>query len=214
MPKLTLFIFCILTAGRAYSDYLRTDCIGKSNADKAIVYLHGWDDPKLGQHEKKNRELWKMLAKKYRLIVALPRGDGRCSQGRRQCWRLRTKSDVVASFARLDAGAKECFGKRDYGVVGFSNGGYLVSGIYHYCLAPKASFLLAIGSAGLSHNRGVPRAECGPLVLQIGNSDITYKKAISYYRRLKAQGADSEFETFTGGHILHAPALMSVVNRF
>ena len=202
-------------AGELRADYMTVDCLGKRDARRSIVYLHGWDAPSLSAHEKRNRVMWEKMATDLDLRIALPRGDGRCNKGMKQCWRVRSRSDVKHSWQRILQGAEKCSLKKPYGVVGFSNGGYLVSGLYHNCLANKeTAFLLATGSAGLSSNPPIGKKSCGRFILQIGRKDITKGRAEQYMATLKRAKSPAEFKLFPGGHILHRPSIEAVIRNY
>lgn len=196
-----------------WADYMKTDCLGPKGAKTRIVYLHGWDDPNMGSHERLNRKMWERLAQKHQWRIALPRGDGRCSNGRRQCWRVRSVSQLESSWRRVEQGAKQCFGKAEgFGVLGFSNGGYMVGGVFQQCIAPKADWYIAVGSGGLSYLPAKPKdPACGPLRIQIGQSDITRKRAKAFYNRLKPHTKDIKYQLFKGGHIIHEGFLIREV---
>lgn len=206
----------------AYGDsktYLKTDCIGPQKAKHHMVYLHGWDSPNLGDHEKRNRSMLRKLAKKNQWRIALPRGNGTCSDQNYQCWNLRSKAKIKESWSRLLAGANQCFPASwkthiPWGIVGFSNGGYFSAAIHNLCLKPNnhrngPHWLLAFGSAALGR---VPMSKpwnksCPRLDLASGTNDRVSTKARKFSESIRKKGGKSHFYSFKGGHVVHWPTL-------
>ena len=97
------------------------DCLGAPSAAHRAVYLHGLDSAGPSWQELHNRDVLAELAARFDLRLALPRGV--CPRGR--CW---PEADSALPWIR--AAARACFGhKRLNGLIGFSNGGFLVGGL-------------------------------------------------------------------------------------
>lgn len=197
------------------ADYLQTDCYGPKDATTKVVYMHGWDDPAIGAHERQNRAMWQRMAEKHGFRVALPRGDGRCNGGRRQCWQTHSKKQIEHSWERILAGAKACFPKPSgFGIVGFSNGGYLATGIYGLCLKPKPSFTIAAGSASLSFLGAKEYQDCGPFLFHTGKYDPSAQRMERFFKRLKAKNLPVSLVRYPGGHVLNEDELLKAIRGF
>jgi predicted esterase len=194
----------------AHGDYMNIDCIGPEKAGSFIVYAHGWDSPEIGSHERLNRQMLKDLGDKHNLRFALPRGDGRCSSGRKQCWINGSKAAIQKNWNRVATAAKKCFPKgSDFGLMGFSNGGNFVYGAYYFCPKPQAQWYMAFGAGGLSYIHGSKLPKCGPLLINIGNKDVTFNRTQAFYRRIRPYSKQVRYEIFSGGHIIHEARLVS-----
>ena len=158
--------------------------------------------------------MFERIASKHNWRIALPRGDGRCSSGQRQCWRVRSKGDLKRSWSRVVEGAKTCFKDPSrFGVVGFSNGGFFTTAASAFCLEPKASYYISVGSAGLGYIPTRSYKNCGPLRFHVGKRDVTRKRSFDLYQRLKPRLKDLKFVTFEGGHIISEKDLVDEVSR-
>jgi poly(3-hydroxybutyrate) depolymerase len=213
IPVLTLVAALSLGSSSAWaSDYLSTDCYGPPKAKTRVVYLHGWDEPDLSAHERLNRTMWQRLAASEQWRVAVPRGDGRCNGGRKQCWRTQSESDVRHSWERILVGVKQCFGEpKPFGLVGFSNGGFLLAGTYGLCLQPRPAFTIAAGSAAVGFLPPSQYKACGPLRLHSGIDDVTKKPMEAFYQSLRRTGIDVQMQTYPGGHVLHEATLIQTI---
>ena len=196
----------------AYADYTKVDCLGSEKAANGFVYLHGWDDPSLGYHEKVNRKILARIAAKTDSKIALARGHGRCSKGQKQCWQMTTPFLVEKEWAEIKKAALMCGLKKDWGIVGFSSGGYMVSSLFNLCLKPPALWLISFGAA---ENRRfkVSQAKCSQLTLIIGDKDGVREKTLSYYKKLKKLGTQVTYKEFKGGHVIHEKSLLEALEK-
>ena len=205
--------FIILVQSFALGDYYKTDCIGPMTAKKSFVYLHGWDDPNMGSHEKENRRQFQKWAKKKGWRIALPRGKSRCSKGRRQCWNTRTKDSVLRAWNRIQEASLKCKLTADWGVVGFSNGGYLVSSLFTLCPANMPNWLMQFGAGENSRVGSIQKKDCTPFAIAIGKRDISFAKAKAYAARLKALGSPVLYHEFHGGHVIDFALLSRLIDK-
>lgn len=210
---LILLLLNLLVSVNAFSDYIKTDCYGPKNTRVYYAYLHGWDSPNIGQHERLNRRMMKKIAEQNGWRIALVRGRSRCNGGLRQCWNTRSPQDVVNSWNTINAEVQKCFPKKtSYGIVGFSNGGYLVASLFNRCIKGPIKWLVMIGAGQNNRISKVTVPKCCPMRILMGKSDITLKKARAYYQKLKGLGSDVQFITYPGGHIIDQASLVKVIN--
>lgn len=174
-------------------------CLGDPQAKHQLIYFHGMDEGEPGKQEQENRDLLARLAKDLSLRIALPRGQSRC-KGQR-CWESGTKPQLEASYQDALRQAKTCIAvDGPFHAIGFSNGGYFISKIFHNCLTPQPQSLLAIASAGVAPDAKTSLKNCGHHGQLIGDRDITLNKAKTYDRALKKLAADTTLQIFRGGH--------------
>jgi predicted esterase len=138
------------------------------------------------------------------------------------CWSWnQTVDEISASAAIVQETVKRCFppGVR-FGLLGFSNGGYLLSAIYRNCrmqaVFPDADWIVLVGSARWNGPLGPPKSlvGCGSLSILSGaqdefNSDLNR----NYISRLLEKGADAEEVSYDGGHELPFEPLRDVLAR-
>lgn len=206
------YMMLLIIEADSFGDYLKTDCIGNPTALVRFVYLHGWDHPSIGSHEKRNRKMFERLSKKYNWRVALPRGNGRCNRGRKQCWKVAGASQIKQSWKRVLDGAKTCFPeKSSFGLVGFSNGGFFSTGAYGLCLEPRPLWTLSFGSAGLGFQHPSSFRSCGPLRLFVGSREGIRARTELLYKRLKPYVKDINLIIYEGWHDVDESSLVKEI---
>jgi len=190
-------------------------CLGPSDAQHFVVYLHGIDSRTPGEQERGNRAILERLAQEHSLRFALPRGQAAC--GDSICWGFELSPEQRrAAAATIVASARECFpsGAR-YGLVGFSNGGYLILNYLRVCelpsLLPDVVWSLAVGSGMMSGPLEPQPADlsgCGTATMLIGTADrYNFDPKHNYLHRLEAKHARITEVSFAGSHELSEQAL-------
>jgi predicted esterase len=186
-------------------------CLGPADASNFAVYLHGVDEPGISDQEFDNRRNLDVVAKELSLRIALPRASRPCpNQPGELCWGWTfDEPEVDAAATAVKDAAASCFGAaRSFGLIGFSNGGYLVTQLLRTCSfhqrLPTATWMMTIGSA---MNRGpleatpADLAECGHLVMLGGTHDTyNFDPAEQLLHGLEAKHADVHAIRFDGGH--------------
>lgn len=184
-------------------------CYGDRGASKQFIYLHGMDSSVPSAQELENRALMLKLAKQLKARVAIPRGNHLC-QGK-VCWKQGTIQEVDNTFRQVLEESRDCLDlTRPYGLLGFSNGGYLASKVAHFCVPPQPSWIIASGSAG-QPPMNKELSKCPRMALLIGTKDITRKKTESYFQQLKSRRAMVSFRTFPSGHVLLEKPLLETI---
>lgn len=186
-------------------------CVGKKDAKMQWIYLHGMDDPSISAQERDNRALMEKMSQSMNARVFMARGNSVCKG--KVCWKQHSSQEVQETFDQIRANAKGCLDfAKPFGVIGFSNGGYLVSKISQYCLAPKPAWILAIGSAGKVGKEANLEA-CAPLSLLIGKRDMTREKTKIYFDSLRKAKLKVSLENFSGGHELIQSVLENAITN-
>lgn len=203
----------------------KLDCIGEPTAERFVVYLHGMDSEAPSEQEQHNREVLAKLAKAQGVRFALPRASMACpTRAGSVCWGWKfDEAEASAAATQIDAAATGCFPGKPYGVLGFSNGGYLLNKLLRSCrleaMLPKAEWLIGVGSArfeGEGELEAEPKslAGCGRLLLLSGREDsYNFDPKHHLYELLVAKGADVEHFEFPGGHILEETSLKQALER-
>lgn len=186
-------------------------CLGDKSAKYQWIYLHGMDDPEISSQERDNRALMERLSRSMHARIFVARGNSVCKG--KVCWKQTSPEEVRDTFDSIRLAAKECLDiGKPFGLIGFSNGGYLASKIAQFCIAPKPSWILAIGSAG-SLGSETNLVECAPLSLLIGKKDMTRDKAKTYFESLRKAKLPVTYDTFAGGHELIQPVLENAIKQ-
>lgn len=188
-------------------------CIGNNSARNNIIYFHGMDEDPPSSQENENRKILLDLAKKFDVMFALPRGNSTCKNKR--CWNQFSKKITEDTFRYAVKLSSSCFKREtDFGVIGFSNGGYLTGKISHYCFKPQPIWSISIGSAGNidDFREDFSLKNCTPIYLLIGKNEMTYKPAKKYFSDLRSRNANVELIEFDGGHEVPKIALENLLD--
>ena len=193
-------------------DPLRTAaCLGPADATTFAVYLHGVDEAGISDQELENRRTLDAVARKLSMRVALPRASKPCpNQPGELCWGWTfDESELDAAATAVKAAAASCFGaSRPFGVIGFSNGGSLVTKLLRTCSLrqrlPGAAWAMTVGSA-MNHGplEATPTdlSACGRLVMLSGTRDAyNFDPDDQLLHGLEAKHADVHALRFEGGH--------------
>ncbi len=183
------------------------DCLGPADARHFAVYLHG---NALVVPSQEERRVLAQVAQSLSVRFALPRGEQKC--GEDTCWGWRLDADQRrVGAAAIQAAAQRCFPKdARFGLVGFSNGGYLALGLLRACelpaLLPRVAWSLSVGSAmlrGPIEPTPTDLSDCGQIVMLSGDGDtFNNDPAHNYRHRLEAKHAQVTEREFAGGHQL------------
>lgn len=205
-----LAIFTICTSAIATTP-LEVNCIGDKNAKNALIYLHGMDSIAPSRQEVSNSKQLELLAKQLDLVIALPRAKNKCPDNEQMlCWGWAFKQVELEEILPSILDSREaCFLKdKPFGMMGFSNGGYLITQWYRRALIPVQNqipyFFVATGS-----DKGfVPSSTSSlkinpPLTLIIGDADFYNRDDhADFYNQLLVYGAPVKRIEFQGGHKL------------
>ncbi len=193
-------------------DDLRTaTCIGPADATRFAVYLHGVDEVSISDQEIHNRQSLDAIAKSLSLRIALPRASMPCpNQPASLCWGWAFDAhelDGAADAVTRAAGA--CFGRaKPFGLIGFSNGGYLLTKLLRTCTLhaklPDAAWVLTVGSTMLQgplESQPDDLSACGRLVMVSGTRDTyNFDPADHLLHALRDKRADVRGVRFDGPH--------------
>lgn len=194
---------------RAFPEEIK--CLGTSKSKNFAVYLHGFTDSNFSGREAKNLAQLKKLGRMMDMMIAIPKSPKGCYQNGqlKRCWGVEmTKSQAVDATELAEKAAHKCFpGGSKYGIIGFSNGGYVATKIFSHCLAPehspKLDWLVTVGAAKLWGEGAVGRRlkSCRPITLVAGKRDVhNYERRQRKFRKLQNKGAQISILLFDGGH--------------
>ena len=190
-------------------------CLGDETAHNFLVYLHGMDTPEPSFQEERNRARLTLLAEALHMRIAVIRATSPCEQNPLlHCWSQTTTEELEELAQAITVSATTCFGEEaQYGVLGFSNGGFAASRLIQYCVHHTADWMVATSSAGSwASDEPSDINECGRLFLLIGTDDHnTHPHTLNYYDHLLTVGADVQLITFDGGHELPYQPLHSLL---
>lgn len=173
------------------------ECMGSPSALHHVVYLHGLDSFGPAWPEVMNREVLRALAAKLDVRIALPRAPGRA-------WPQEGREDLQTSLAWIEQAARVCFpaGAR-YGLVAFSDGGYMANRLVGSCVPHQADWIVSVGSAGDPDRRApADLGGCGRLRLLVGRFDPTLGDCRNYASFLRRRGADVDLVEYPDVHRL------------
>lgn len=188
-------------------------CLGSETAESYLIFLRGMDKTGSEAGEKSLRQLFTRLATEFNMRVALPRARLPCTGDRSfRCWGWDFgTNELNVSGKTIQDAAATCFPQNvPFVLVGFSNGGFLLSKLYRRCqlqtYIPQARFAVVIGATALrSPIRDVAQdlRNCGRLRILSGTHDtLNANLDGSYVRLLQSHGGDVEEVLFEGGHSL------------
>lgn len=210
-----VFLFLLLASCAkpgAPVDLHAARCLGPKDARSFAVYLHGMDVPSLSDQEVHNREVLARVAHALSIRIALPRTMTACRNDPQQlCWGWTFDDQELAiATPAITRAAHECFGDRDFDVIGFSNGGYLVDKLFRSCsLAtwlPGARRLVTVGASmmkGPLEPQPGSLAGCGSLTMLSGSDDEhNADPEENLLHRLEAKHAAVRAIHYAGGHVL------------
>jgi predicted esterase len=175
--------------------------------------MHGVDEPAISEQERANRRALEAMGKALSVRIALPRAAKPCpNQPASLCWGWSfDEGEVDAAVNAVRSAATTCFGAgRPFGLIGFSNGGYLATKLVRTCelheKLPLARWVVAAGSA-MSHGPLEPKpkdlSQCGRLRLLTGTDDAyNFDPSDALLHALEAKHADVRSVRFAGGHTL------------
>jgi len=220
--SIILALVCSASSARA-SSQLKVSCIGPENAPHSLIYLHGMDSLQPSNQELRNRAILTDIANALNIRIALPRAFMACpTQTNSICWGWSFNQNELQSVLPLILQARtKCFsGVNDFGMIGFSNGGYLITQWYRNEMIPKMertpSFLIASGSdTGVVPKTIQSLAMSPPLTLIIGNQDqYNRDPTSSFFNQLKALNAKVSRIEFDGGHQLDLTSSRAVLRSY
>ncbi|NQZ00950.1 MAG: hypothetical protein HRT45_09835 [Bdellovibrionales bacterium] len=198
--------------------------MGSPRARNHAVYLHGFTGEEFGPSELRNLNNLKKLTENLDLMIAIPKSPKACEhkgQTKRR-WGTEMTRTQAAEATRIAAeAARRCFPPRtDYGLIGFSNGGYIATKIFAYCLAPEASprlkWIVTVGAAkmwGTGHSKRNLKS-CRPITLVAGKRDqYNYERRQNTFRDLRRKGADISVLLFDGGHEVPYGPLLTAIRK-
>ena len=212
-------------------DYSKTrtmpvSCIGPEDAEHFMVYLHGADLGKIGPYERENRQALESIANALKIRIAVPRSPQLCSGTviGEVCWWVFEHPELVSkTMTQVIDSREQCFSRsQPYGVLGFSNGGYLLN---HWVTRTQCSFstqkkrelpdwmisFSAVSGEIDDDLQSLAQAECPALQHVIGDRDLN-NYSERYYNRLKNLGTNLiPIHVFKGKHELEPTALYQVL---
>ncbi|APR80738.1 Hypothetical protein A7982_06085 [Minicystis rosea] len=199
-------------SGRSDAELSAARCLGPADARGFAVYLHGVDAERPSAQEIENRRVLDRIAAERSLRIAVPRATRPCpNQPGSICWGWAfDDKEIAAAAGAIDAAARECFGERPFSLLGFSNGGYLLTKMVGTCAlraqVPRAESVLTFGSTMLHGPLPPAPADlrgCGKLVMVVGTGDTyNFDPSGNYLKALLAKGADATEVRFDGGHLV------------
>jgi predicted esterase len=159
--------------------------------------------------EIKNRSVLAVLAEELEMRIAVPRASSRCSENT-VCWGWALDDeDVKRALKEVANAAASCnLPDRKLGLIGFSNGGYLVVKLFRADMFkeahPKIHWGIAVGSAMIKGPiEPHPFRVGGQLTLIIGNKDtFNYDPEQNYLKQLRRKSPSVQLREFAGGHEL------------
>jgi hypothetical protein len=185
------------------SDRTTPTCLGRDDASRHVVYLHGLDTFAPSWQELDNR---RALAAIPDAAIAIPRAPA-CGNGR--CWSDADEGAAVTSAA-IRGAARACFGDRwGYGVLGFSRGGFAVARLAR-CDTAEARWAIVASAFGYTDDL---RLRGCPVAVVVGRDDpLHHDGAVGYAQRRRAAGLSTALFEFDGGHRLDAPSLAAAID--
>lgn len=207
---------------RATKSDLDVSCIGPTNADNFVIYLHGMDSVMPSQQELHNRDILNNIAKILNIRFAIPRAQAQCpKQPNSICWGWKfDQIELSTVLPQVMEARLKCFSnEKSFGMLGFSNGGYLLMRWYSEgsspSILPRLNLIVASGSGKGQVSSVISDLSTNPkLVLVIGKQDqFNYDPSESWFQSLQRLKAQVQLIEFEGGHELNQDALLKALGK-
>lgn len=199
--------------------YALEECIGPKDSKTALIYLHGMDTESPSPQEIENRKTLKKISEFLNIGIALPRATAKCPNKTQLCWGWNfNEAGVVDSTLKTAQQTKEkCFPKSKHtGLIGFSNGGFVINQIIKDCRKNNFDWLVSIGAGG-SWNQTDKKdlSNCGSLTLMTGKKDKSnYEHIKELGKWFKDNKAKITVIEYNGDHILPEKDLENILRSF
>ena len=205
-------------------------CIGPEDAEHFMVYLHGADLGHIGPYERENRVALEEIANTLKIRIAVPRATSLCSGTviGEVCWWVFDHPELVERTMTQVLDAREsCFPRsQPFGILGFSNGGYLLN---HWFVKNQCSIssgkdrklpswmiafsAIGIGGQPLEEEQHFDGSHCPALQYVIGDRDLNNFDR-TFYHHLQMRGARLlPVDMFKGKHELEPKALYHALEK-
>jgi len=200
---------------------LEISCIGPDSADTFAIYLHGMDSVAPSQQELENRRVLAEIAKLRNIRFALPRASMSCPmQTDAICWGWKfDEIELNGILPKIFEARSACFQKeKPFWILGFSNGGYLLTRWYSLgmnpSMQPSPTSIVASGSAKGHAPTNIDLSENPELILIVGKQDrFNFDPSEELFHQLKKLKAPIKLIEFQGGHILHQTSILSALKQ-
>ncbi len=195
------------------------DCIGSKDSKKVAVYLHGIDTEPPSTQEIQNRLILSSISKKLKMGFAVPRAKNKCPDNKSLCWgwNFNDSESVESAIITAKATKLKCFPKAtSAGLIGFSNGGFVVNQIIKGCRKTEFSWFISIGAgSSWSENDKKDLSKCSSLILMAGKKDkFNYEPIKELGKWFKDQKANVNIVEFNDGHSLPEKDLENILKSF
>ena len=126
-----------------------------------------------------------------------------------RCWPDADEGATETTVAIRDA-ARACFGDHaNYGVIGFSRGGFALARLAN-CDTVGARWAIVASAFGYTNDLRLRRC---PVAIVVGRRDrYHHDGAVGYAQRRQAAGLSAALFEFDGGHRLDAESLTSAID--
>lgn len=206
---------------QAAGDAFPVRCVGKPDATRRAVFLHGRRPGSTPFVEAGMVLPLAQLAEKLGYRIAIPEATTLCEgHAALYCWRGERLENLARTWAAVTAAAATCFPNgaqdEDFGVIGFSNGGYHVAKVVMRGLAPHPKWAVSIGAAGhISNAEGASAsAKAIPFTVIAGKRDGVNREARTLASSLATRGYAVEFREVEGGHGVPLAELEALMVRW
>ena len=183
---------------------LRVTCVGAADAPNRAIYLHGKRPITTPEAASGLVGPLTKTAIKLGYRFAIPMANDACVESDKTfCWRGERRENLERTWNAITKAASRCFGGSgmDFGVIGFSNGGYHVIKVVMKGLVPAPRWAIAIGAAGHpGHVEGKDFAARAPLTILAGQRDGIRSEARTLAAKLVDLGFAAKFKSYEGGH--------------
>ena len=218
---------------------LDTVCVGSANPKFHVIYLRGitpenrsegarfWYASRVfvtgGFHnarwtpEIEDETLLDKIGKELEVKFAIPYSNAYCKGSRTNyCWGTEDPESVALTYEMILRSSANCFSMdKEWGLLGFSNGGYHAGRVVTQGHTPQPKWAIAVGSAGTTENISPNSRIVGtPFYLAIGTEDVTRESAGRFYLELKNLNFNVQYREFGGGHVLTEEILRFVLGLF
>lgn len=211
-----LFVAFVSSAGFAQAAVMplfKTACVGSAAPAHHVVFLQGII---IEGQEIDYVPLLDKIGKELGVRFAIPYSTVYCKNSETAyCWGTEEPDSVARVYEDIRRSAGTCFSlQHEWGLLGFSNGGYHVGRVIAQGHMPLPKWAMAIGSAGTLQASTLDRLpKRVPFYLETGTEDRVRKDAHRFFLELKSHGFNVEYGEYSGEHELTEEILRDVLGK-
>jgi predicted esterase len=215
---LTTYLFAVFSCGVGSAQAtvmpeFKTVCAGSVTPKHRVIFLQGII---IEGQEIDYVALLDKVGKELGVKFAIPYSNVYCKNSQTAyCWGTEEPDSVARVYEDIQRSASTCFSlKHEWGLLGFSNGGYHVGRVIAQGRTPLPKWAMAIGSAGTLQSSTLDRLpKRTPFYLESGTEDRVREDAHRFFLELKNHDFNVKYGEYSGKHELTEETLRDLLGK-